>query len=96
LSYTGGIGKPSFLGVFNMVGSLTDCLRRNTWLLFVSFIAYTAASIVGSLTVDAESTTPAIWLLTMWAMLAFGTVIMIAVAVECAMAVMPNSGDTST
>jgi hypothetical protein len=78
-----------------MVSLLTDCLRKNTWLLFVSFIAYTAASIVGSLTVDAESTTPIIWLLTMWAMLALGTVIIIAVAVECVMAVMPGGGSSS-
>lgn len=78
-----------------MVSQLTDCLRRNTWLLFVGFIAFTAASIVGALTVDSGSSTPAIWLLTMWAMLAFGTVIMISVAVECVMAVMPSSGGSS-
>lgn len=79
-----------------MASLLTECLRKNTWLLFVAFVAYTASSIVGSLTVDADSSTPAIWLLTMWAMLALGTVIIVAVVVECVMAVMSGSSNEAS
>lgn len=71
-----------------MLSKLTMALRQNTWLLMTAFAAFTAAAVVGALTVDADSTTPAIWLATMWVMLAAGTIIIIAVALECLMAMM--------
>jgi hypothetical protein len=73
-----------------MVHKLTACLRENTWLLMAAFAAFVASSVVGALTVDAESTTPAIWLATMWVMLLIGAIIIIAVVIECLQALMDS------
>ncbi|MBZ0306262.1 MAG: hypothetical protein K8I82_09355 [Anaerolineae bacterium] len=73
-----------------MLQKLTQALRLNTWLLMAAFAAFTASALVGHLTVDADSTTPAVWLAVMWAMLAAGTVIVVAVAIECLMAMMQD------
>lgn len=75
-----------------MVHKLTTCLRENTWLLMAAFAAFVASSVVGALTVDAESSTPVIWLATMWSMLLVGAIIIIAVAIECLQALM-DGGD---
>lgn len=71
-----------------MLGKLSACLRQNAWLLLTGFLAFTASSYVGSLTVDANSTTPVVWLLTMWAMLAYGALIMVVVAIDCVQSMM--------
>lgn len=70
--------------------NLTECLRRNTWLLMTAFLAFVSSAVVGYLTVDAESTTPAIWLATMWAMLGFGALIILLVLIECLAALSDN------
>lgn len=73
-----------------MLQKLTQALRLNTWLLMAAFAAFTASALVGHLTVDAESSTPAVWLATMWVMLAAGAVIIIAVVIECITAMMQD------
>ena len=74
-----------------MVHQLTRCLRENTWLLMAAFAAFLASAVVGALTVDAESSTPAIWLATMWSMLLIGAIVIIAVAIECVTAMMKDN-----
>lgn len=71
-----------------MLSKFTQALRQNTWLLMAAFAAFTASALVGSLTVDANSSTPEIWLAIMWVMLAAGVVIIVAVALECINALM--------
>lgn len=71
-----------------MISKLTACLRLNTWLLLASFAAFVSASVVGTLTVDADSSTPAVWLATMWVMLAFGVLIVVLIVAECVQAVL--------
>lgn len=65
-----------------MLQKLTQSLRQNTWLLMAAFVGFTAAAVVGSLTVDSNTSTPEVWLAVMWAMLAVGVVIVVAVAIE--------------
>lgn len=68
-----------------MLKKLTGSLRQNTWLLFTAFGAFVAASVVGHFTVDSGTSTPEIWLVTMWVMLATGALIWVAVMVEAAL-----------
>jgi hypothetical protein len=69
-----------------MLKKLTASLRQNTWLMLTAFAAFVAASVVGHFTVDAGSATPAIWLAIMWAMLATGVIVWIAVILEAVIA----------
>jgi len=57
-----------------------------------AFAAFLGSSVIGALTVDAESSTPEIWLATMWSMLIIGAVIIVAVAIECVTARMDDEG----
>jgi hypothetical protein len=71
-----------------MLFKFNNRLRENAWLLLTAFAAFAAAAYVGSVTVDAGSTTPVIWLATMWAMLAVGALIVVLVILECINAMM--------
>jgi hypothetical protein len=66
-----------------MFVKLNEVLRKNAWLLLTGFLAFVGSAYIGSLTVDAGSTTPVIWLGTMWSMLAYGVIIMVSVLIEC-------------
>ena len=65
-----------------MIAKLTEALRRNTWLIVAGCLAFVASAYVGALTVDAGSSTPAVWLGAMWMMLAMGALIMVVVIVD--------------
>lgn len=71
-----------------MLTNYLDCLRKNGWLMMVGCIAFAGSAFIGSVTVDAESSTPEIWLATMWIMLAVGFEIFILVTIDCLMALM--------
>ncbi|MCI0713498.1 MAG: hypothetical protein L0154_25300 [Chloroflexi bacterium] len=71
-----------------MVSKLNNSLRQNAWLLLTAFAAFAGSSYIGSVTVDAGSTTPAIWLAAMWSMLAVGAVIIVLVVIEAVNAMM--------
>lgn len=71
-----------------MLSKLNNCLRQNSWLLLTAFAGFTASAYIGSVTVDAGSATPAIWLAAMWAMLAVGALIIVLVVIECFNAMM--------
>jgi len=73
-----------------MAGSirkLMNTLRDRQWLMVAAFLAFASAAFVGNLTVDSGTSTPVIWLLSMWAMLAVGAVVIIGVVVEAVMVV---------
>lgn len=71
-----------------MFGKLMRTLREDVYLIIAAFWSFAGSAWIGSLTVDAESTTPGIWLACMWVMLAVGAVIIIGVIVECVLAVL--------
>ena len=75
-----------------MLDKYLDCFRKNVWLLLVGCLAFAGSAFIGSVTVDAESSTPGIWLATMWILLAVGFEIFVLVTVDCLMAVM-NKAD---
>lgn len=71
-----------------MLNKFLDCLRKNVWLLLVGCIAFAGSAFIGSVTVDADSSTPGIWLATMWIMLAVGLEIFVLVTIDCLMTLM--------
>ena len=71
-----------------MLTNYLDCLRKNVWLILVGCIAFAGSAFIGSVTVDANSSTPAIWLATMWIMLAVGFEVFVLVTIECVMTLM--------
>lgn len=75
-----------------MLNNYLDCLRKNVWLMLVGALAFTGSAFIGSVTVDANSSTPEIWLATMWILLAVGFEIFVLVTIECIMALM-NKAD---
>jgi len=68
------------------ISKLMNKLQSRQWLMVAAFLAFASAAFVGSLTVDSGTSTPIIWLLTMWAMLLVGAVTLIGVMVEAVMA----------
>ncbi len=74
-----------------MLNAYLDCLRKNVWLMLVGSIAFAGSAFIGSVTVDAESTTPGIWLATMWILLAVGFEIFVLVTIDCLMALMKQN-----
>lgn len=71
-----------------MLYKFNNALRQSSWLLLTAFAAFAGSAYIGSVTVDAGSTTPAIWLAAMWAMLAIGALIVVLVVIECFNAMM--------
>lgn len=65
-----------------MIQSMMVILRRNVALIALAFAGFVGAAYIGSLTVDAGSTTPAIWLVAMWVMLGFGVLVILGVLLE--------------
>jgi hypothetical protein len=59
-----------------------NTLRDRQWLMVAAFLAFASAAFVGNLTVDSGTSTPIIWLLSMWAMLLLGAVTVVGVIIE--------------
>lgn len=74
-----------------MLNAYLDCLRKNVWLMLVGALAFAGSAFIGSVTVDADSSTPGIWLATMWILLAVGFEIFILVTIDCLMSIMQKT-----
>jgi hypothetical protein len=65
-----------------MIDKLIHNMERYAWLLIAGFVAFAGAAYVGSVIDQANSDIEFIWLLTMWAMLAMGAVVVILTVVD--------------
>lgn len=60
-----------------MFTTFVNTLRANVGLFNTAFIGFTGAAITGYMTVDANSSTPEIWLAAMWTMLGIGLILVV-------------------
>jgi hypothetical protein len=65
-----------------MIDKLIQNMERYAWLLLAGFVAFAGAAYVGSIINQANSDIEFIWLLTMWAMLAMGAVVVVLTVVH--------------